>query len=367
MALGPRDLSTLTTFTGYDADELLKYALADGTTIDIVDAQLRAGLGAVNVKFQSGLWGDLCYFTDEPRVDYRMGSTNSMERSTEYGLPDDYRATVEGHMLPILDWDRGLAWTYKYLKQARLSDISADIADGLKAVEDRWRVSIFTRLLQRGDDSGANKGLGSSGYSPGFATTAGSTNVDFTPPSFGGNTFASTHEHYVAIAGGVPTVAMFQDAYSELREHGHTPPFDFLASDSDRVAITNLNGFTPNLANTNSDVIQAITLNQVNLPAEYIGEIESFRVRTDYGIPQYYACAFKTYGVNSPRNPVAIRLFKGTTLPTAIASTHPNVGSMMHPLQSLMLFFEFGVGINDRTAATPRYFNNNTWSDGTPT
>jgi hypothetical protein len=38
------------------------------------------------------------------------------------------------------------------------------------------------------------------------------------------------------------------------------------------------------------------------------------------------------------------------------------------PLNSLMLFLEFGVGVGmDRTNGTPRYVNNATWSDGTVT
>jgi len=37
------------------------------------------------------------------------------------------------------------------------------------------------------------------------------------------------------------------------------------------------------------------------------------------------------------------------------------------PIQYLMLFMEFGIGVADRTAATPRDVNNTTWADGTAT
>ena len=54
--------------------------------------------------------------------------------------------------------------------------------------------------------------------SAGFATAAASTSVDFTPPAHGGTSFDSDHEHYVAIAGGVFTHAVFTDVQDALRE-----------------------------------------------------------------------------------------------------------------------------------------------------
>ena len=47
--------------------------------------------------------------------------------------------------------------------------------------------------------------------------------------------------------------------------------------------------------------------------------------------------------------------------------TDPRVGNGINPLQNLMLYTEFGVGVADRTNGTPRYTNNTTWADGTPT
>ena len=46
----------------------------------------------------------------------------------------------------------------------------------------------------------------------------------------------------------------------------------------------------------------------------------------------------------------------------------PRAGSSgAYPLNYLMLFTEFGVGVADRTNGAPRYVNNTTWADGTPT
>ena len=52
--------------------------------------------------------------------------------------------------------------------------------------------------------------------------------------------------------------------------------------------------------------------------------------------------------------------------PQAIAMPNPNSAGR-YPLQDIMLFTEFGVGVNDRTAGTTQYTNNGTWADGTAT
>jgi hypothetical protein len=357
--------------TGWDATELQNFKLQDGTTYATVAAQLASALGVLNAELSTGLWGGLCSFTDQPDVEYRVGSSNGFEEHTEYGRPDPKRAATEGHMLPLRSYDRMLGWTWDYLREARMSQIQADIADAIKDARDRYRVSILTRVLKRGDDSGAVNGLGSSGYSTGFATTAASTSVDFTPPTFGGTTFASTHEHYVAIAGGAFTNAVFSDAKAELREHGHEPPYEFIIGPSDETTVRALTDFTPvqeSLVAYGDNVSLArLGFEGDAVGSYYIGTAHDFGIKVVRGVPQYYGFAYKSYGNLSQRNPIAIRVTKGTSSPMFVAMTDPNGGNGIYPLQNLMLFVEFGVGVKDRTNGTPRYVNNASWSDGTAT
>ena len=374
MATGPRDTTSLVMLTGWDATALQNFKLQDGTTFAVVVSMIETALAGLNAEiYNDPLWSGLVSYTDQPDVEYRVGASNGFEDFTEYGRADSKRAATEGHMLPLLAGDRRLGWTWNYLRQARMSQLEADIADALKDARDRYRVKILTRLLQRGDDSGAYNGLGSSGYSPGFATTAAQTNVDFTPPSFGGTTFDSTHEHYVAIAGGAFTAAVFSDAKDELREHGHEPPYEFIIGPSDETTVTTgLTGFTATPENL---VIYGANQDRANLPGQadgagsyYIGTISDFAVRVIRGVPQYYGFGWKSYGPNSQRNPLAIRLQKGETRPLVTAMVDPNSsGNANSPIQNLMLFTEFGVGVRYRTNGTARYVNNATWSDGTPT
>ena len=372
MALGPRDTKQLVMLTGWDATALKNFELQDGTTYAQVVAEMNAALGALNAELANDpLWASLVSYTDQLEVEYRIGAANGFEDFTEYGLPDPKRADTEGHMLPLKAYDRGLGWTWNYLRQARMSQVQADIADAIKDARDKWRVAILTRLLQRGDDSGKAKGLGASGYSPGFATAAASTNVDFVPPSWGGVSFTSAHEHYVPLAGGAFTNAVFTDAKDELREHGHEPPYNAIIGPSDEAGVKALTDFVP-VASSLVTYGANATLTQASgdlvAPGMYaIGSINDALVWVVSGMPQYYGFVWKSYGRNSQRNPLRIRLQKGERAPRVVAMPDPRAGNATTPLQFLMLFTEFGVGVADRTNGTARYVNNAAWSDGTPT
>ena len=183
--------------------------MQDGTTYAAIVAKMNAALAGLNAEFGNDFYSNMYSITDQPDVEYRVGSSNGFEVFTEYGVPDAKRAATEGHMLPLKPKIRKLGWTWSYLRDARMEQINADIADGIKDIRDERRKLLLTRVLQRGDDSGDYVGLGTGGYSPGFATAAASTSVDFDPPDFGGTTFDSDHEHYYALAGGVFTNAVF--------------------------------------------------------------------------------------------------------------------------------------------------------------
>jgi hypothetical protein len=373
MALGPRDTRDLVSLTGWDDAALRGYTLQDGTTFDIVVSQMNNALAAFNAELTSHpIWSGLVSYTNTPDAEYRVGSSNGMERFTEYGRPDAKRAETEGHMLPLIAYDRGLGWTWNYLRQARMSQVQADIADAIKDTRDQFRVALLTRLLKRGDDSGATNGLGSTGLSPGFATAAASTGVDFTPPAYGGNTFTSDHEHYVGIAGGAWTNAVFEDIKQELREHGHEPPYNVLVGPTSE---TQIKGLTATIEVASSVVQYGMAQDLARIggdavtPGAYpIGVNNDSIIWVVAGIPQYYGVGYKSYGPNSQRNPLRVRLQKGQTTPMVTAFADPRSGAgAAYPLQYMMLFMEFGVGVGDRTAATPRYVNNTTWADGTPT
>lgn len=372
--LGPRDTRSLVMLTGWDATELQNYKLQDGTSYQTVVEMLNVALSGVsNEIYNDPIWSMLVHYTDQPEMEYRVGSSNGMEDFTEYGRPDAKRAATEGHMLPIKAFDRALGWTWDYLRKARMSQIEADIADASKDVRDKYRVKILTRLLQRGDDSGTALGLGSGGYSPGFATAAGSTNVDYTPPATGGTSFDSDHEHYNTLAGGAFTQPAFQAVKADLREHGWEPPYKFIIGTSDEASVIALDEFVEVARmGVRYGAMQDLAVGSGTADGNgnyFIGVIEDFDVHVVRGIPQYYGFGWKPMGANSQRNPLAIRVQKDAPLrPNVQAFPDPRSGAgAAFPLQWMMYFTEFGVGVAERTNGVPVYNNNSTWADGTPT
>lgn len=365
MALGRLDLSLLTLPAGWDAAELEKARLADGTTYAEVASQLETALAALNAEIATDpVWSSLVSYDSEPTVEYRQGASNGFEQATEYGLPDVKRADTTGHMIPLNPFDRRLGWTFRYLRNARMSQLQAGVADAIVDARALFRQQVIRRLLKRGDDS-----IGSSGLSPGFATAAASTGVDYLPPAYGGTTFTTDHEHYVGIAGGAFTAAVFTDAASELEEHGHVPPFDFLIGPSDEAAVRALTGF---VAAADPMIRYSSTTSVASMDAYYgvdgkkfIGTLSGFNVWVIRGMPQYYGVGYKSYGPNSARNPLRVRVRDGETAIRFEAIPDPAGGNANYPLQNILLMTEFGVGVGERTGATARYVNNTTWADGT--
>lgn len=373
MAWGPRSTADNVILTGWDASELEKFRLSDNTSYSDVIGMASVALGALaNELTGNPLWAGLISFTDEPTTEYRSGASNSMTLATEYGSPDAQRAETVGHMLPLQRWDYALAWTKWFLEDARMTQIEADLAAAVQAVRNRWRIQLLTRLLKRTDDSGAAKGLGSSGYSPGFATAAGSTNVDFAPPAYAGTEFTTSHEHYVGITGGVFTADVFSDAKDELKEHGHTPPFEFWVGPTARSTVTGLTGFvgvrSGLIAYGSTADLAADTSIMPTDGVELLGVMsDEFRVWEVRGMPQYYGVAYKSYGPRSAKNPLKVRVPKGQSTLQIFMESDDRTGRPNNPLQNMLVKTRFGVGVYDRTAATPRYVNSATWADGTPT
>jgi hypothetical protein len=144
---------------------------------------------------------------------------------------------------------------------------------------------------------------------PALRPTPASTGVDFIPPSYAGTTFTSAHEHYVPDAGGAFTLAIFQDAAAELREHGHEPPYEFLISPADETVVT---AISPGFLSVNEALVNAgILAAQVNFSGATvngkrpIGAISDFRVWVVPGMPDNYGFRVQVLRAEQPAQPVA--------------------------------------------------------------
>lgn len=369
---GPTTLNNIVLPAGIDGAELERRSLQDGTTYLEIASLVNALIGGLRAQVLGDpLFQSLSSPTSIPTVTYLTGTSGAFQEHSEFGRPDAIRGDLTGHMLPLKNWDYGLNWTWDYFRDAQRERITADLRVAADAFRNLARQKIMARLLKRGDDSGASYGLGTSGLSPGFATAAASTGVDWTPPPFQGTTFTSDHEHYNAASGGWSTT-IIEAAETDLKEHGHMPNFRLLISPTDKATVMGLTGF---VKPAKEYVIQnASTLTLANPMsamgaspihgAYQIGYYNDTEVWVVNGIPQHYGFMYKPYGANSPLNPLRIYIPKPADF--LIALQDPRAGNNSYPLNYLMLFSEFGVGVGeDRSNGVPIYVNNATWADGT--
>ena len=349
MALGVRDLKDLALPSGWDGAYLAKQALQDGTTYEQVVNSLASAVVAFNSSLISHPWLPMLTSpTERNTVRYRSGASDAWENHTEYKLPDAGRASMTGHMLPREKYDKGIGWTWDYLNDAILEDVTADIRVFLDTGLDLFEREALQRLFKAEAVT-----VGSSGSSPPVADA--SATLTFTPPDYMGQSFASTHTHllrYGTSAHGQAAGAMA----AHLKEHGHIGPYEMIISDADKTTWASVSDATYRVYFRNAQRTELSYGNDTTLasptvdPEMYFGLLDTpsgvVYLRSSYRVPTNYAAMYKPYGANDPRNPLRwwynSRFGPGLTMISA-----DKIG---FPVQRIIGYAEFGFGIGaDRT------------------
>ena len=344
MALyGPRRLVDIALPSGWDGAALAKFELQDGTSIEAVAQDVILAVAALNSELASNsLMAQLTYQTTSRSVMYRDGgSGNEMQTHTEFSLPVEERGAVEGHMAPRNKRDAGLAWSWDYLNDAIMEHLDADIAVAVEQVRNSYEKAVLTRFF-----TATHNTVETSGYDVGLADGNAST-VVWAPPPYAGQSFLTTHTHLVEYATA-NLATTFNPAAKHLYEHGHMPPYIALVSETDRATYTALSDFTPRRVDS---MQYGATQDLAIVEEPYIGVITTdygaVLVRPLYRIPTAYLCMFKSYGANSPKNP--LRWWYNPMFgPGAVAL--PGKAYRRFPLEGMMLYAEYGfTGGQDRT------------------
>lgn len=340
---GPKRLVDLTLPSGWDGAELERLTLQDGTTIAEVVSRLTTAIGGINAELvRNSLIGGLSYRSADRAIRYQDGgSGNEMQDSTEFGLPREERGEIEGHMAPLNEKDAGLGWSWKYLRKADSAQIDVDIAIMLEQVRNTFEKAPLTRLF-----ASTHNLIATAGYDVGLADGNQST-VIWAPTPFDGQTFANTHTHYNEYAT-LDVATALRPSVEHLTEHGHKPPFIMLHSFADKATIVALTEFTGRAA---AMIRYGLTQDIALISDEFLGVIDidgdAVFVRLSHRIPTTYGCIYKSYGANSPRNPLrwcyAEDIGPGVTILADKAYRS-------FPVEGVMVFAEFGfTGGIDRT------------------
>lgn len=345
------DLKHVQLPSAWDAGELSRISLKDGTTYEQLIGDIDAALAATSQRLRSGGFAGLIHITEQAGLEYRTGSSGGFEAATEYAQPDAKRAATTGHMLPLSILDRKLGWTYLFLLNARRRQLDADIAGLINDVHDAWDQALLTRLFSGLELSGPGYGLGESGVSAPFCD-GGAGTLSYVPPPVPsrGGTFAASHNHYLRLDGINQT--NLDVAARHLWEHGHDGPFELLVALDDLATWSNTSSVEGYTERADPLVRYGQDSDLAQVDDDYVGGVRTrygfCRLRASGRIPAGYWALTRAYGPDDPRNPLYVRIDPQFGFGVRLVTR--NVGQ--YPLEAAVGLMMFGVGVGeDRTAA----------------
>lgn len=350
---------------GLDPARLAQWRLRDGYTYAQARSDLAAALDGLNLELATA-WGDLTFVTFEDHFEYPNGGTiTDMPYITDLDRPESIKGSTVGHMIDLKVIGQAIGGTKRYFRDTRYAVWQAALRDMVYRARQTYEKKLLTRFFNN-----TSNALGTSGYDVPFANN--SSGVTYTPPAYGGKTFASSHDHYIAYnTGGSATYATMLNGLTQtVQEHGHNGPYIGMVSEADVATIRALTDYVEPVDNQiividrggETSGNRYYETGEIAAPAPsggfYIGKYQGpyglISMFATARIPTGYAGVYKSYGKNDERNPLAVRV-------------HPDVGfgiraieepsyDEMYPVKSITVEFEFGISCgNDRTTGAAGY------------
>ncbi|GEM_PF-1482904 len=360
--------------SGVDAGRLAQWRLRQGTSYADFRSTVAGAFNAVNQELLN-TWGDLIYITEEDMMEYPTGgTTGEMPELTEMDVAELVKGETTAHMIDLKAHGDGIGGSWRYFEDMRQATLEASI----RQIVQRGRNLFEKKLLTRAMTNTINT-LGTNGKDVPFARGTGG-GVTYAPPAHGGETFTTSHSHYI----GVDSASKgFDDALEEtaehLLEHGHMAPFTVKISSADVTNYHALANFSKPVSSnvvyvdqgggTGPRFIERGEIEQVGTGGAgfYIGSYQSsrglMRLYATSRIPTGYLFGYKTYGQNNAMNPIAVRirpLVGFGFFINEIASDNDRF-----PIARIQIEFEFGVSVGmDRTnGATAYLVSGGSWSN----
>jgi hypothetical protein len=347
--------------TGVDGAQLAQWTLRDGTTYEQFVGSLSQALAGFNAELNSK-WGYLYAITTEFAVEYPDGSTvTALQEITDLDKPDEIHGSTIGHMIALHAYGGRVGGSRRYWRDARMEQIQSTIATIINRARWRFELDLFTRLFTNTEFA-----IGSAGYNVPFVRGTGGS-VDYTPPAWEGQTFTTSHDHFVGVDDSSYNHDTLLNSLAEtVEEHGHEAPFTAIVSRTDVASYQALTKFVEFVApvvamidrGAESSGNQMFARGMPMVTGGVFGYFQSdyglIELRSSNRIATGYAWLGKSYGVNDPRNPLAVRVhptdgFGAYMVPETTLNRE-------YPVQRLTIEMEHGVGVGrDRTNGAVGY------------
>ena len=288
--------------------------------------------------------------TTEQYSDTSGPSAFQVDERGEYTIARPQLAEGGAHMLPIRGYDVSLGFTEDGLESMSLARIVTNIESMLLGMRKLYRRQALTRLFS---DAEVRVAAATTVTSPGFAGSGTGDNV-FPRTSYpDGTTLPSPYSHYYRVASAALAAGI--KAARDRLKRWHAGPFDLVAS-ADMISLivaiaaTNpADGFVSAgsaLVRAGSGANEAIVDATVYLGVLF-GDIRVHMALDDFATANI--AIFKSYGALSPQNPLAWRYDEIKGRGAALRYRD------LYPLSNAVLKQDFGIGVNDRTAAVLLY------------
>lgn len=245
--------------------------------------------------------------------------------------------------IPLEDFELGFAFTRKAIQDANANELRETQAEALRADQRLLAKRFFYRCLTPGA-SGASRGFWDSFMS---ATTVGQTRG---PPSWKGNAFTATHNHYLPTGSLNIALSDFSAIKRAIREHGYGGPLFLFMNLQQAEACENLAGWDKAMTPT------SITETVATKGFEVIKQFQGTTLIQDDWMPAGYLMAIearvKPVTMRKPLNKGAhgLKLWEGPY--------------SAYPLQEAYYAHRFDMDVVHRGAGAVRYLAE-TWTDPT--
>jgi len=359
--IGPLTLLNKALPTGVDGTRIAEWQLRDGLTYAELVNTMALAIGAFNQEMVAR-WGWMFSLTEEIFMEYpNGGSVSEMPEITDVDDITTLHGTTLGHMIDFKHYGRAIGGSKFYFRDIRSAQVMAAVRN--LVLEGQWRFEkkLLTRFFTNTENA-----IGSSGYDVPFVRGTGGS-VDFAPPAYDGEAFATSHDHFLGVNDDTLSPADSLNQMAEtLQEHGHEAPFTALVSRTDIASYTALTKWVeivepvgaPMMIDRGGETSGNQMFVTTNREMGKIGYFQSdyglVEVRASYRIPTLYSGMTKSYGQLDARNALAVRV-------------HPDVGFGLYllpettnddkyPIKKVDVLQEFGIGVGqDRTNGAVAY------------
>lgn len=334
----------------------------DGRDLNALWDEFQATMALRNERRQV-LIDFLTYPVEKIIEDVPQVGTDDFEEASEFGEPKSIRPDMSYFSLAYdFKWyDLATRFSWKFLAEASTSQVEAFHSSALEAdnrlVFTKVMKTVFNKTNLSADIRGTN-----------YTVYKFYNNDGTTPPDYNGNTFASTHQHYLTTGAATIDSDDVESAYEHLRHHGYSEVNGMrIVLMVNPVQGREIRRFRANTVNNNSktalyDFIPALGSAPFILPSQGLigtqpaAELDGLRVIGQYGpiivveedyIPAGYFFMFATGGKANLNNPVGFRehvnpSLRGLRLISGDKANYPLVNSFYNR--------GFGTGIRQRGA-----------------